>query len=33
MAGPSIADGMVYWGTGTFQGAPGPKKVYAFGLN
>jgi polyvinyl alcohol dehydrogenase (cytochrome) len=33
MAGPSIADGMVYWGTGAFQGAPGPKKVLAFGLN
>ena len=31
-AGPSIADGMVFWGTGTFQGAPGPKKVLAFGL-
>jgi polyvinyl alcohol dehydrogenase (cytochrome) len=31
-AGPSIADGMVYWGTGAFQGAPGPKKVLAFGL-
>jgi polyvinyl alcohol dehydrogenase (cytochrome) len=32
-AGPSIADGMVFWGTGAFQGAPGPKKVFAFGLN
>jgi len=31
-AGPSIADGMVYWGSGAFQGAPGPKKVFAFGL-
>lgn len=31
-AGPSIVDGMVFWGTGTFQGAPGPKKVLAFGL-
>lgn len=31
-AGPSIADGMVYWGSGTFQGAPGPKRVFAFGL-
>lgn len=31
-AGPSIADGMVFWGTGAFQGAPGPKKVFAFGL-
>lgn len=31
-AGPTIADGMVFWGTGAFQGAPGPKKVFAFGL-
>ena len=31
-AGPSIADGMVFWGTGASQGAPGPKKVLAFGL-
>jgi len=31
-AGPSIADGMVYWGSGTFTGF-GPKKVFAFGLN
>ena len=30
-AGPSIADGMVYWGSGTFSGF-GPKKVFAFGL-
>jgi polyvinyl alcohol dehydrogenase (cytochrome) len=30
-AGASIADGMVYWGSGTFSGA-GPKKVFAFGL-
>ena len=30
-AGPSIADGMVYWGSGTFNGF-GPKKVFAFGL-
>jgi polyvinyl alcohol dehydrogenase (cytochrome) len=30
-AGASIADGMVYWGSGTFNGA-GPKKVFAFGL-
>jgi polyvinyl alcohol dehydrogenase (cytochrome) len=30
-AGPSIADGMVFWGTGTFNGF-GPKKVFAFGL-
>jgi polyvinyl alcohol dehydrogenase (cytochrome) len=32
MAGPSISEGMVFWGTGTFQGAPGPKKLLAFGL-
>jgi polyvinyl alcohol dehydrogenase (cytochrome) len=35
-AGPSIVDGMVFWGSGTFigatLGAPGPKKVFAFGL-
>jgi len=31
-AGPSIADGMVYWGSGTFTGF-GPKKDFAFGLN
>ena len=31
-AGPSIVDSMVFWGSGTFQGAPGPKKVFAFGL-
>ena len=30
-AGPSIADGMVFWGSGNFQGY-GPKKVFAFGL-
>ena len=30
-AGPSIADGMVFWGSGTFNGF-GPKKVFAFGL-
>ena len=30
-AGPSIADGMVYWGSGTFRGT-GAKKVFAFGL-
>lgn len=30
-AGPAIADGMVFWGSGTFTGA-GPKKVFAFGL-
>lgn len=31
-AGPSISDGMVYWGSGTFIGAPGAKKLFAFGL-
>jgi polyvinyl alcohol dehydrogenase (cytochrome) len=30
-AGASISDGMVFWGTGTYQ-SPGPKKVFAFGL-
>jgi polyvinyl alcohol dehydrogenase (cytochrome) len=30
-AGPSIADGMVFWGSGNFQGF-GAKKVFAFGL-
>jgi len=30
-AGPSIVDGMVFWGSGTFNGF-GPKKVFAFGL-
>lgn len=30
-AGPSIAGGMVFWGSGTFTGF-GPKKVFAFGL-
>jgi polyvinyl alcohol dehydrogenase (cytochrome) len=30
-AGPSIAGGMVFWGSGTFSGF-GPKKVFAFGL-
>ena len=30
-AGPTIADGMVFWGSGTFSGY-GPKKVFAFGL-
>ena len=30
-AGPSIADGMVYWGSGTAQGT-GLKLVYGFGL-
>lgn len=30
-AGPSIADGMVYWGSGTFNGT-GTKLVYGFGL-
>jgi polyvinyl alcohol dehydrogenase (cytochrome) len=31
-AGPSIADGTVYWGSGTYQGGPGPHKVFAFGF-
>jgi polyvinyl alcohol dehydrogenase (cytochrome) len=32
-AGPSIVDGMVFWGSGTFQGNPyAPHKVFAFGL-
>jgi polyvinyl alcohol dehydrogenase (cytochrome) len=31
-AGPSIADGVVYWGSGTFISPGGPKKVFAFGL-
>jgi len=30
-AGPSIAGGMVFWGSGTFQGT-GAKKFFAFGL-
>lgn len=30
-AGLSIVDGMVFWGSGTFDGA-GPKKLFAFGL-
>jgi polyvinyl alcohol dehydrogenase (cytochrome) len=30
-AGASIADGMVFWGSGTFRG-DGSKKVFAFGL-
>ena len=32
-AGPSIADGVVYWGSGTFVSPGGPKKVFAFSLN
>jgi polyvinyl alcohol dehydrogenase (cytochrome) len=31
-AGPSIAGGMAFWGSGTFIGAPGAKNVFAFGL-
>jgi polyvinyl alcohol dehydrogenase (cytochrome) len=31
-AGPSIADGMVYWGSGTFISPGGPKQLFAFGL-
>ncbi len=30
-AGPSISDGVVYWGTGTYSGV-GPKKLFAFSL-
>jgi polyvinyl alcohol dehydrogenase (cytochrome) len=30
-AGPSISDGMVFWGSGTYAGFE-PKKVFAFGL-
>jgi len=30
-AGPSVADGIVFWGTGTRTGS-GPHKVFAFGL-
>ena len=30
-AGPSISDGMVFWGSGTYAGT-GPRKVFAFGL-
>jgi polyvinyl alcohol dehydrogenase (cytochrome) len=32
-AGPSIADGMVFWGSGTFISPGGPRKVFAFGLD
>lgn len=31
-AGPSIVDGMVFWGSGTFGPGPSPKLVYGFGL-
>lgn len=31
-AGPSIIDGMVFWGRGTFGFAPGPRLVYGFGF-
>jgi polyvinyl alcohol dehydrogenase (cytochrome) len=31
-AGPSIADGMVFWGGGTFLTPFGPKRMHAFGL-
>lgn len=31
-AGPSIADGMVFWGSGTFVSPGGPKKMFGFGL-
>ena len=32
-AGPSIADGMVFWGSGTFISPGGPHKVFAFALD
>ncbi|MBP6902492.1 MAG: PQQ-binding-like beta-propeller repeat protein [Burkholderiaceae bacterium] len=34
-AGPSVVDGMVYWGSGTFGlfGPTGPRKLFAFGLD
>jgi polyvinyl alcohol dehydrogenase (cytochrome) len=31
-AGPSIVDGMVFWGSGNFLGFNTPKRVFAFGL-
>ena len=31
-AGPSIADGMVFWGSGTYLGGSTPKRFFAFGL-
>lgn len=31
-AGPSIADGMVFWGSGIYVTDFGPKKLFAFGL-
>ena len=31
--GASIADGVVYWGSGTTGPGPGPHKVFAFSLN
>jgi len=31
-AGPSIADGVVYWGSGNGQGVGGPHKLFAFSL-
>ncbi|WP_187629999.1 PQQ-binding-like beta-propeller repeat protein [Paraburkholderia sp. UCT31] len=30
-AGPAIADGVVFWGSGSTSG-PGPLKLFAFGL-
>jgi polyvinyl alcohol dehydrogenase (cytochrome) len=31
-AAPTVADGMVFWGSGNFLGGPTPKRVFAFGL-
>jgi polyvinyl alcohol dehydrogenase (cytochrome) len=31
-AAPAVADGVVYWGSGTFVSPGGPHKLYAFGL-
>ncbi|MEX3853279.1 PQQ-binding-like beta-propeller repeat protein [Paraburkholderia sp. BR10923] len=30
-AGPAVADGVVFWGSGSTNG-PGPQKLFAFGL-
>jgi polyvinyl alcohol dehydrogenase (cytochrome) len=31
-AAPSVVDGVVYWGSGTFVSPGGPHKMHAFGL-
>src|SRR5262245_56061521 len=31
-AAPAVADGVVYWGSGTFIAPGGPHKLFAFGL-